>query len=144
MYANTVSTSTPPKKSQLTEEEKHKILIKEYLTLPETQPFKTSSGGVITATADFKYLGSIIHFTMRDRYDINTRIKKAGQIMGALSFFWRCDDVDIQAKKHIYCACVLTILLWGVETWALTDGLVKQLNVFHHCSIRSILRIKME
>ena len=64
--------------------------------------------------------------------------------MGALGFFWKCDAVEMKAKKHIYCACVLTILLWGVETWAMTDALMNKLNVFHHRSIRLILRIKME
>ena len=77
------------KKRQLTENEKHKILVEEYEHLPETSPFQTELGGIITPTKDFIYLGSLIHFSLRDKYDIELRIKKAGQIMGALAFFWK-------------------------------------------------------
>ena len=47
------------KKRQLTENEKHKILVEEYEHLPETSPFQTELGGIITPTKDFIYLGSL-------------------------------------------------------------------------------------
>ena len=63
--------------------------------------------------------------------------------MGALAFFWKQDEVDEWAKRHIYSACVLTVLLWGSETWATTDTILAKMNAFHHSCIRRILRIKM-
>ena len=76
------------RKHQLTEEEKHKIFITEYDHLPETRPFQTALGGTITATKGFTYLGSLVHFSLREKYNMDKRIQKAGKIMGALGFFW--------------------------------------------------------
>ena len=61
--------------------------------------------------------------------------------MGALNFYCQCDEFDKWAKRHIYSACVLTVLLWGSENWALSDTLMKRLHVFHHRSIQKILKI---
>ena len=100
--------------------------------------------GIITATEIFIYLGSMMHFTLRDTYDITNRIKKASQMMGALKFYWHCPEVSLESKVHIYKACIITILLWGAETWAFTPTHGKRLEVFHHRSLRSILQIKWQ
>ena len=63
--------------------------------------------------------------------------------MGALRFFWNAEEVDLWVKVKIYCACVLTILLWGAETWAPTVTNEARLESFHHRSIRLILQINM-
>ena len=76
-----------------------------------------------------------MHFSLKDKYDIEIRIKKANQIMGALGCYWNCNEVPMKAKRHIYMACVLTILLWGAKTWAPTEAEIAKMNVFHHRSI---------
>jgi len=89
------------------------------------------------------YLGSLLHFSLRDTPDVDRRIFRANQVMGALRFFWQRPEVEIWAKATIYKSCVLTILLWGSETWALSKTDESRLEVFHHRSIRSILGISM-
>ena len=66
------------KKGQMTEEQKHKILVQEYSNLPETQSFPLKSGGRLHTTKIFIYLGTQIQFTLRDTYNIDCRITKAG------------------------------------------------------------------
>ena len=127
----------------LTETQKHAILVKSYNDSPQAQPFTTTSGGEISPTQDFVYLGTLLHFTLRDFYDINRRIKKSNQMMGALQFYWRRSEVELWAKVSIYKACVLTTLLWGAETWAFTTTTEKRLETFHHRSICIILGISM-
>ena len=100
----------------MTEEQKHRILVQEYSNLPETQSFLLKSGGRIHATKKFVYLGTQMHFTLRDTYDMDCCITKAGQMMGALRFFWSRPEIDLRDKFHIYNACVISILLWGAET----------------------------
>ena len=38
---------------------------------------------------------------------------------------------------------VLTVLLWGAETWAITEVYIERMNLFHHRSIPRNLKIKM-
>jgi hypothetical protein len=100
-------------------------------------------GAFIDFTAHFKYLGSFISFDLTDDMDINNRITKANQAMGALRHFWRNPYADLHAKKQIFLAIPANLLLWGCETWALRQSQIDKLNVFWHRSIRNILGIKM-
>ena len=77
---NDIEGTTTVKKRQLTEEEKHKILVDKYDQLPETSPLQTTLRGIITATKDFVYLGSLVHFSLQDRYGMDKRIQKAGKL----------------------------------------------------------------
>jgi len=52
---------TTPKPKVFSEEQKLQFLIKAYPSLPETRPFRTWSNGLITATPEFFYLGTLIH-----------------------------------------------------------------------------------
>ena len=92
---------------------KDKILCKEYVNLPETRPFTTTSSGIITAAKNFLYLSINIHFTLKDAYDVQSRVNKALQIMGALNFYWSCQEIELWAKTHVYNPCVIAVLLWG-------------------------------
>ena len=132
------------KKSEMTEEKQHKILTNAYPSLTETKIFNTTSGELIPATESFVYLGSLIHFTLHDTYDMDRRIVKARQMMGALCFDWSWEEIDLGDKVHIYHVFLLSILLWGAETWAMTETHQKRLKTFHHQSIRSILGLQME
>ena len=132
------------KSSQISEERREQILCSQYNILPETKTFITSSGGNITSTQTFVYLGTTIHFSPRDTHDLQARLTKATKVMDALNFYWNSDEVEIWAKVHIYQACVLSVLLWGSENWALTETFEHRLEVFHHRSIRRILKIRMQ
>ena len=92
------------------------IIERQYNIAPETKSFVICKNRFISFTKFFKYLGSYISFDLDDIYDINSRIKKANQIMGALKFFWSSENVDIHAKYLIYIAVPLNLLLWGCES----------------------------
>lgn len=64
--------------------------------------------------------------------------------MGALQFYWKRAEIELWEKAFIYKVCVLTILLWGAETWAFTTTNKKRLGVFHHRSVRVILGISIK
>ena len=64
-------------------------------------------------------------------------------MMDALKFFWNSSEVSTCAKQKIYVACVISILLWGAETWAMTATHTKRLETFHHRSLCIILKISM-
>ena len=96
----------------------------------------------VSFTENFKYLGSWISYDLHDTFDVESRITKANQAIGALKFFWDSDEVDIRSKYLIYMSILMNLLTWGCESWALTKLLIKKLEVFHMRSIRRILRIK--
>ena len=118
------------------------IIERQYNIAPETKNFVICKNSFISFTKYFKYLGSYISFDLDDIYDINSRIKKANQIMGALKFFWSSEKVDIHAKYLIYMAVPLNLLLWGCESWATTKKSIRKLEVFHMRCLRRILNIK--
>ncbi|EJK73168.1 hypothetical protein THAOC_05224, partial [Thalassiosira oceanica] len=86
----------------------------QYFCLDETKPFAVKDG-FVTFTMHFKYLGSFISYNLRDDFDIDTRIKKAGMAMGALKHFFNNKHVDTYTKHLIFKAIPLNLLLWGCE-----------------------------
>eukprot|EP00978_Attheya_sp_CCMP212_P018377 scaffold50201_cov50-Attheya_sp.AAC.7 len=63
--------------------------------------------------------------------------------MGALRDYFKCKQVSLKAKRMIYLAIPINLVLWGVESGALTEASMKKLSVFHTRSIRTILQINM-
>ena len=119
-----------------------KVLDKAYNNSSETNNIIVNDEFFVSFTENFKYLGSWISYDLHDTFDVESRISKANQAMGALKFFWDSDEVDIRSKYLIYMAIPMNLLTWGCESWALTKILIKKLEVFHMRSIRRILRIK--
>ena len=113
-----------------------------YFGLDETKPI-TVKDGFVTFTMHFKYLGSFISYNLRDDFDIDTRIKKAGAAMGALRHFFNNKHVDTYTKHLIFKAIPLNLLLWGCEAWSLREDHYIKLESFLHRSIRNILNINM-
>ena len=63
--------------------------------------------------------------------------------MGSLQHFWADNAVDVHSKYIIFCAIPVNLALWGCESWALRETLIKKLEVFFHRSIRRILGISI-
>ena len=90
-------------------------------------------GGGVSFTDHFKYLGSIIASDLSDSTEMDALISAAAKVFGALrpSFFSQ-KGVEPRAKKAAYEAVVLNLLLYGCETWAITQHMQKRLQSFHH------------
>ncbi|EJK52991.1 hypothetical protein THAOC_27652 [Thalassiosira oceanica] len=67
-------------------------------SLDQTQPIAVKDG-LVTFTMHFKYLGSFISYNLRDDFDIDLRIKKAGQA-GALKHFFNNKQVDVKQRQR--------------------------------------------
>ena len=99
--------------------------------------------GFISFTDSFQYLGSIISSDLKDDKEIRARIKKASSQVGALRPFFQCPHVALETKVRVYVQIPLNTVLWGCESWALTEDLKRELRTFHHRSLRRILNINM-
>ena len=90
----------------------------------------------------FKYLGSILTRDCRDDADVDARITAASHAFGALrQCLFTSTEVSLSAKKVVYEGLILSILLYGSETWCLTEKLFNKLRVFHARCVRNMCRV---
>ena len=50
--------------------------------------------------------------------------------------------VSNESKNFVYCCIILAILLYGSETWCLTETLLQELRCFHARCVRNMCRVK--
>ena len=75
--------------------------------------------------------------------ELNTRPDKAATSFGKLSKrVWSNKSLTLHIKLKVYHACVLSILLYGAETW--TTCRKQKLNSFHLSCLRTILGVKWQ
>jgi hypothetical protein len=93
--------------------------------------------------SSFTYLGSIISSgKVSATEDILVRIAKASATFGRLkAHLFRRDDVTRRVKLKIYNAVVLSILLYGSESWSLTRSDIGKLETFQMYCLRNILGV---
>jgi len=69
--------------------------------------------------------------------DVENRIQNASCAFGCLRKpLFSNPAISKPTKRAVYKALVLSILLYGTETWCLTETLVVLLRVFHNRCIR--------
>lgn len=89
----------------------------------------------------FQYLGSIINRNGGTEQDVKARIKKAQYAYVTLFNVWRSKNIKPITKLRIFNSNVKSILLYGSETWAITESIRKKLQTFVNRCFRRILRI---
>ena len=90
----------------------------------------------------FCYLGSMLSSDCSDTEDVRRRIAKASSAFGAVrAEIFANRNVFFEAKKLIYEGLILPILLYGSETWCLTEDLFNRLRTFHARCIRAMCRV---
>ena len=104
----------------------------------------TLRGGQVKQVSKFKYLGSLVTSDCTLDAEINARIGRAAAAFQGLRHVWEAPShkFGVGLKSVVYKTCVLPILLFGSECWALPDGLSQRLNVFHNNCLRSILGVR--
>ena len=90
---------------------------------------------------EFKYLGTTITTTLRDEVDIEKRIKQATKAFAAMEKTLCDQKINPSIRVKIYEATVVNILLWGCESWALTEKLREKLEVYHNRFLRRMAKI---
>ena len=94
---------------------------------------------------DFTYLGSTITSNLSTDVDINKRFGKASSAMSRLTNkVWENGALSRNTSIQVYKACVLSILLYGSETWTTYAKQEHRLNTFHLLYLRRIIDIKWE
>ena len=104
----------------------------------------TLRGGQVKQVSKLKYLGSLVSSDATIEAEISARIGRAAAAFQGLRHVWEAPSHKfvVGLKSVVYETCMLPILLFGSECWALPDGLSQRLNVFHNNCLRSILGVR--
>ena len=108
----------------------------------DTSPFE-ADGGYITFCKQFTYLGSIITWDLDDSVDVTARIAKASSALGSLGCVFKNKDISIATKWTAYMVLVMSILLFGSESWTLRIEDLRRLQTFHHAAVRRICGVTL-
>ena len=99
-------------------------------------------GSTLKEVPDFAYLGSIISNNCSIDREINNRISRASAAFGQLTGrVYLNRNLKLSTKIRVYQAIVLSILLYGSETWTLYSKQLNRLNAFHLRCLRRMLHI---
>ena len=95
-------------------------------------------------TLRFKLLGSILAYNLKDDDEIEARIRSAqGAFQSIRIQFFSAKGIKNVHKKTAYEGLVLSILLYGCETWSLTKQQLNRLQMFHNRCVRAMCRVTM-
>ena len=86
----------------------------------------------------------VFHYDLSDDHDVDTRIKKASKAFGALrDRFFSSATVPERLKGKIYAGGVLSVLLYGCESWCLSAKSLNKLTLWHNKRLREMCRVTM-
>ena len=97
-------------------------------------------GGQIEMVHKFTYLGSKLSYDGEITPEVSCRIARASKAFGCLREpVFLNHTLSTDTKRVVYKAVVVSILLYGAETWTLKAPDVRRLNSFHNRCVRNIL-----
>ena len=83
-----------------------------------------TSGAPLSQVTDFQYLGSWVESTKKD---VEVCIAKAWAACSKLNNVWQ-SDLSKDLKINLFRAAVESVLLYGSESWTMTDTLSKRID----------------
>ena len=102
------------------------------------------NGRFIPVISEFRYLGSYITRDGTDTKDVRARINSAARAFGALSkCIFQSRHVKRDAKRAVYERLILSICLYGCESWCLKETLYTELRQFHARCVRTMSRTNL-
>ena len=105
---------------------------------------EVGNGNTIPVVVQAKYLGSIIHRDGTDKADVDARINSASQVFGSLKdCIFKEGNISKEAKVAVYKTVVMSVLLYGSESWTITKDLERKLQSFHRRCARTIFGVTM-
>ena len=112
----------------------------EYMTANcHPQPPLQVYGEAIKHVTDFKYLGSLMASSASD---FKRRKALAWGAFWKLERLWRSSELPISTKIKLFHTTCVTILLYGCESWLLSQDMECKINAFATSSYRVMLNIK--
>lgn len=103
------------------------------------------NGSTLENVDQFCYLGSSVSSRPSLEVELGKRLGKAATTFGNLQDrVWSNKTLTTRTKVQVYEACVLSILLYGCESWPSYSHQERRLNAFHMRCLRKIVGISWE
>jgi hypothetical protein len=96
----------------------------------------TAYGEELDRVLVFKYLGRLLACNDKDTQAMRGNLAKARKCWARISRVLRAENPKPQVCGVFYKATVMSVLLFGSETWSLAPGTLKRLDGFHHRAAR--------
>lgn len=100
------------------------------------------NGEPIEFVKEYTYLGQQISTTDIMSKEIDTRIGKAWKCYWGLKEVMKNTETKITVKAKLYNTCILPVLTYGCQTWALTKAQNRKLETCQTAMERSMLNIR--
>lgn len=97
----------------------------------------------IEVVDQFKYLGQLVAFEQKAEIEIAARIASTWKRFWSLKYIL-LNNFPLYQKTKIMNSCILPILTYGSQTWALTDNQKRKLGINQRKMERLILKIKVK
>lgn len=101
----------------------------------------TINGAQLEEVTIFNYLGSVVATKGGVEKDIENRLRLARVAFAKLKKIWRSPILARNTKIRIFNSCVISILLYGSETWCTRKFTSNRLQVFANRCLRTICKI---
>jgi hypothetical protein len=109
----------------------------------EAGPVIELNGAALATPASAKYLGSVYSTDGTLDNEITARLAAAqGATLRLRHSVWHQRRLGATIKLRLYRSLVLTVLLYGGESWPITQENLHRLEVFHQRRLREILLVK--
>lgn len=99
-------------------------------------------GKDLMETDRFVYLGSVVNIDGGADDDVKSRINKARVAFNTLRPIWNSKALSRRSKVRIFNTNVKAVLLYGSETWRVTNTITKKIQTFVNKCLRHILNIR--
>lgn len=119
--------------------EKSKILVNS--RTHQTPTNIRMNGQRLEEVDNFKYLGSSLSKDGSSSIEVKGRLGLAMSAMTRLNIIWKSNAICFPVKLKLYKTLVVSICLYGCESWTLTADLERRIQAFEHKCFRKLLRI---
>ena len=99
------------------------------------------NGTVVQEKDHIKYLGALVSKTGDINSELGRRIGYGKQELSALRTIWNQSNITLRRKVEIYQSCIVSKLLYGLQSLWLSKSQCKRLNGFYCACLRKISRI---
>lgn len=96
---------------------------------------------VVEQTLTYTYLGTVLNNQWDHSQEIKSRIEKARTTFIQMSKLFKTHNLSLELKLRLLRCYVFSVLLYGVESWTLTEATAGRLEAFEMWTYRRILKI---
>ena len=110
----------------------------------ENEASITLCGNPLEAVESFSYLGSEVEKNAKVGGDVEIRLEKASKVYQKWrKEVFRSRSVNKRTKLHVFRVMVMSVLLYGAETWAVTQQELRKLHAFQMKCLREIVGVTL-